>query len=209
MTIDANNETNDTKDTNNKVNSTNPNTKLNKTLDPEKGNKKSPLKKLLSIVKTVLLYGLVFVVVYTAINWWRQPIMPANPQLQLTDYQGQSIDLAAMSAEKPTLVYFWGTWCPICRTTSPSVNTLAAQGNYPVVTIAIKSGTDQELQSYLNEHNYSFPTVNDQEGDIFADWQGQVTPSYVILKDGEMTQGLTGIQPLWSLKLRLWFSSIG
>ncbi len=207
MTIDANNETHDTKDT--EANTTNANSKLNKTPSPEKGNKRSPIKKLLSLVKTVLLYGLVFVVVYTAINWWRQPVMPANPQLQLTDYQGQSIDLAAMSSKKPTLVYFWGTWCPICRTTSPSINTLAAQGNYPVVTIAVKSGTNQELQSYLNEHNYNFTTINDQEGNIFADWQGQVTPSYVILKDGEMTQGLTGIQPLWSLKLRLWFSSLG
>lgn len=170
--------------------------------------KKSPAQKLLSVLKTVLLYGLVFVVIYTAINWWRQPVMPANPQLQLTDYQGQMVDLAAMSADKPTLVYFWGTWCPICRTTSPAVNKLAAAGNYPVVTIAIKSGSNQEVHAYLAEHNYDFTTVNDQQGNIFDDWQGQVTPSYVILKDGEMTQGLTGIQPLWSLKLRLWLSSV-
>lgn len=169
--------------------------------------KKTPKQKLLSVLKTVLLYGLVFVVVYTAINWWRQPVMPANPQLQLTDYQGQAVDLAAMSADKPTLVYFWGTWCPICSVTSPTIDKLAAANNYPVVTIAIKSGSDQELHSYLNEHDYSFTTINDQEGNIFADWQGQVTPSYVILKDGEMIQGLTGIQPLWSLRLRLWLSS--
>ncbi len=169
--------------------------------------KKTPKQKLLSALKTVLLYGLVFVVVYSAINWWRQPLMPANPQLQLTDYQGQAVDLAAMSTDKPTLVYFWGTWCPICSVTSPTIDKLAAVDNYPVVTIAIKSGSDQELQNYLNEHDYSFTTINDQEGSIFADWQGQVTPSYVILKDGEMTQGLTGIQPLWSLKLRLWLSS--
>lgn len=170
--------------------------------------KPSPKKRVLSVLKTVLLYGIVFVIIYTAVNWWRQPIMPANPQLQLTSYQGQTVDLAAMSSEKPTLIYFWGTWCPICRVTSPTINTLAAAGNYPVVTIAIKSGTDQELHRYLNEHNYNFTTINDQEGDIFADWQGQVTPSYVILKDGEMSQGLTGIQPLWSLKLRLWLSSV-
>lgn len=170
--------------------------------------KKTPQQKMLSVVKTVLLYGLVFIVIYTAINWWRQPVMPANPQLQLTDYQGQNIDLAAMSQDKPTLVYFWGTWCPICSVTSPTINKLALANNYPVVTIAIKSGSNQELQSYLNEKNYNFTTINDEEGAIFDDWQGQVTPSYVILKDGEMSQGLTGIQPLWSLKLRLWLSSI-
>ncbi|MGM8897255.1 MULTISPECIES: protein disulfide oxidoreductase [unclassified Psychrobacter] len=169
--------------------------------------KKTPKQRLLSVLKTVLLYGFVFLVIYTAINWWRQPVMPANPQLQLTDYQGQPVDLAAMSADKPTLVYFWGTWCPICSVTSPTIDKLAASNDYPVVTVAIKSGSDQELDSYLNEHDYSFTTVNDQDGNIFAEWQGQVTPSYVVLKDGEMTQGLTGIQPLWSLKLRLWLSA--
>jgi thiol-disulfide isomerase/thioredoxin len=177
-------------------------------VEPKPKLKKSPMQKLLSVLKTTLLYGLVFVVIYSAINWWRQPVMPANPQLQLTDYQGQALDLASLSAEKPTLIYFWGTWCPVCRVTSPMVNSLAAAGNYPVVTVAIKSGTDQALHNYLNEHNYRFTTINDEEGTIFADWQGQVTPSYVILKDGKMTQGLTGIQPLWSLKLRLWLSAI-
>ena len=170
--------------------------------------KKSPKQKVLSVLKTVLIYGLIFELIYTAVNWWRQPVMPANPQLQLTDYQGQAVDLAAMSENKPTLIYFWGTWCPICSVTSPTIDKLAAADNYPVVTIAIKSGSDQELHTYMSEHNYRFTTVNDQEGEIFADWQGQVTPSYVILKDGKMTQGLTGIQPEWSLKLRLWLSSI-
>lgn len=170
--------------------------------------KKTPKQKGLSIAKNLLIYGLVFAVIYTAINWWRQPIMPANPQLQLTDYQEQVVDLAALSNEQPTLVYFWGTWCPICSITSPTIDKLAAANDYPVVTIAIKSGTDQELHRYLNENSYRFTTINDQEGSIFADWQGQVTPSYVILKNGEMTQGLTGIQPLWSLKLRLWLSSV-
>lgn len=170
--------------------------------------KKTPMQKVLSVLKTVLLYGLVFAVIYTAINWWRQPVMPANPQLQLTDYQRQMVDLAALSHKQPTLVYFWGTWCSVCRVTSPLIDKLAAENNYPVVTIAIKSGSDQELQRYLAEHNYGFTTINDQEGRIFVDWQGQVTPSYVILKEGEMSQGLTGVQPLWSLKLRLWLSSI-
>lgn len=170
--------------------------------------KKTPRQKAWSAFKTVLLYALMFIVIYTAINWWRQPVMPASPQLQLTDYQGQSIDLAALSHEQPTLIYFWGTWCSVCQVTSPTINKLAIANNYPVVTIAVQSGTDQELHRYLDESNYGFITINDQQGDIFHDWQGQVTPSYVVLKDGEMTQGLTGIQPLWSLKMRLWLSSV-
>lgn len=170
--------------------------------------KKTGKQKAWSWLKTLVLYGIVFLVIYTAVNWWRQPVMPANPELQMTDYQGHTVDLAALSQDKPTLIYFWGTWCPICTTTSPSVNRLAAAGDYPVVTVAVQSGSNQQLTEYLTEHNYNFTTINDQQGQIFDDWQGQVTPSYVILKNGEMTQGLTGIQPLWSLKLRLWLSSM-
>lgn len=179
-------------------------TEINKALKPKPTSK----QKALSILKTMLIYGVVFLLLYTAINWWRQPIMPADPQLQLTDYQGQPTDLVAMSQDAPMLVYFWGTWCPICRVTSPTIDKLSLDNNYPVVTIAIKSGRDQELQYYMQQEDYSFAVINDEDGAIFADWQGQVTPSYVILKDGEMTQGLTGIQPLWSLKLRLWLSSM-
>ncbi|MGI9340515.1 MAG: protein disulfide oxidoreductase, partial [Psychrobacter sp.] len=119
-----------------------------------------------------------------------------------------TLDLVAMSHKQPTLVYFWGTWCPICTYTSPTINKLAASDSYPVVTVAIKSGSNQRLAEYMQQNNFDFTKVNDEDGAISADWQGQVTPSYVVLKDGEMTQGLTGIQPLWSLKLRLWLSSI-
>ncbi|MEI8667064.1 redoxin domain-containing protein [Pseudoalteromonas sp. B131b] len=80
--------------------------------------KKTLKQKSVSILKSVLVYSSIFFVIYTAVNWWRQPVMPANPQLQLTDYKGQNIDLAAMSQDKPTLVYFWGTWCSICSITS-------------------------------------------------------------------------------------------
>ena len=170
--------------------------------------KKTAQQKALSILKTLLLYGLMFTIIYTAVNWWRQPVMPANPQLQLTDYQGQSVDLASMSKDKPTLVYFWGTWCPICSTTSPKVNALAESQTYPVVTIATQSGSNQDIEQFMTQHGYSFTIINDESGEIFSDWQGQVTPSYVVIKDGEMTQGLTGIQPEWSLKLRLWLSSL-
>lgn len=165
------------------------------------------LNKILKTLWVVVKYFIIFAILYSVINWWHQPSMPANPQLNLTDYQGQSIDLVKMSEKEPTLVYFWGSWCGVCSVTSPKVNTLAQQG-YPVVSIALKSGSDEEIAQYMQNQGYTFKVVNDNEGSIFANWQGQVTPSYVILEDGDMKQGLTGIQPLWSLKLRLWLSNV-
>lgn len=169
---------------------------------------KSYAKTLKSWSWIAVKYLAVFLVIYSVVNWWRQPVMPANPELQLTDYQGQAVDLASISQDKPVLVYFWGTWCPVCKITSPTVNSLAQNGAYPVVSIAVQSGDNAELGAYLSEHKFDFVTINDEDGKVFNDWQGQVTPSFVILKDGEMSQGLTGIQPEWSLRLRLWLASV-
>ena len=175
---------------------------------PLKKPKKTLKQRILSVLKTALLYGVMFVVIYSAVNWWRQPVMPANPTLQLADYQGTPVDIAALSAQSPVLVYFWGSWCGVCHITSPTISDLSATGAYPVVTVAIKSGDNQTLGQYLQKEQLNFTTINDSDGRIFADWQGQVTPSYVIIEDGEMTQGLTGIQPAWSLRLRLWLSEV-
>lgn len=163
--------------------------------------------KLLAESKTLLVYGAIFVVIYTALSWWRQPVMPAHPNLVLTDLAGNRLDLAVISQDRPTLVYFWGSWCHACAFTSPKVNQLAQNSAYPVISIAVHSGTNAELAYYLYQKNLTFTTINDEEGKIFADWQGQVTPSYVILKEGKMVQGLTGVQPEWSLRLRLWLST--
>ncbi|OAU96357.1 Membrane protein, suppressor for copper-sensitivity ScsD [Moraxella catarrhalis] len=128
--------------------------------------------------------------------------MPVKPNLQLNDYQGTAIDIAAISQESPVLIYFWGSWCHVCTITSPKVNQLHQDG-YSVVSIAVKSGDDAQLGQYLQRHQYHFTTINDTDGQIFANWQGQVTPSFVILYQGKPVQRFTGIAPLWSLKLRM------
>ena len=143
-----------------------------------------PKSKLLSWGWSALKFLALFAVIYTAINWWRQPVMPADPQLQLTDYQGQSVDIEALSHESPVLVYFWGTWCPICSTTSPKINSLAQSGSYPVVSIAVQSGSNQDIEQYMTEHSYSFTTINDESGQIFNDWEDRSPPLMWFLKMG-------------------------
>ncbi|CAM4174843.1 protein disulfide oxidoreductase [Psychrobacter arenosus] len=179
-----------------------------KTSKTAKNKPTTALGKAKSWLWTLIKYLAIFLLVYTAINWWRQPVMPAEPNLQLTDYQGQTVDIAALSEDSPVLVYFWGTWCPVCKITSPTVSSLAQNSPYPVVTIAVQSGSNQELGQFMQSKGYQFTAINDESGEMFNAWEGKVTPSFVIMKEGEMTQGLTGVQPEWSLRLRLWLSSV-
>lgn len=77
-----------------------------------------------------------------------------------------------------------------------------------MLSIAVNSGEDSDISQYMHQKNLTFSTINDSEGKIFSAWQGQVTPSYVILQNGKMVQGFTGIQPTWVLRLRLKMAQI-
>lgn len=133
----------------------------------------------------------------------------------VTQYQqrdmntGQAPNLEGINYNNgPTLVYFWGSWCSICRTTSPSVSTLAHENNNQVVSIALSSGNNNEVNAYLNEHDYQFESINDDNGQISKSWGVAVTPSiFIIDSSGDIRFTSTGMTSLWGMKLRLWLAS--
>lgn len=121
----------------------------------------------------------------------------------VTSIQGDEIDLIAMSQKEPVLVYFWGTWCPVCSTTSPSVNFLSDY--YPTVTVALTSGKPERVQQYQTEKDYQFQTVNDQKGAISRSWGVSVTPTIFVVDKGEITSVTTGFTSPIGIWLRLIF----
>jgi len=140
-----------------------------------------------------------------AVDLWRsQSIVSGNaPDLVVTSIQGDEIDLIAMSQKEPVLVYFWGTWCPVCSTTSPSVNFLSDY--YPTVTVALTSGKPERVQQYQTEKDYQFQTVNDQKGAISRSWGVSVTPTIFVVDKGEITSVTTGFTSPIGIWLRLIF----
>lgn len=158
-------------------------------------------QKTLKFAKELLKYLLIFIVVYGAINYWRQATMPETPILHVQDIDHNSLDLIQLSHEQAVMIYFWGSWCHVCQHSTPNIQQLARET--PVITIAVQSGNDAEIRQYLQQYGYRFTTINDEDGILFQQWQGKVTPSYLILKDGKMQQSFVGLQPLWLLKLRM------
>ncbi|MEH6448708.1 MAG: protein disulfide oxidoreductase [Oleispira sp.] len=148
-----------------------------------------------SNLKTILL----MLAVVFAITQYQQQDMNTGqaPSLEGIDYN-----------DGPTLVYFWGSWCSICSTTSPFVSTLAQEDQRNVVSIALSSGDDEEVNLYLKKHDYHFSTINDDDGQISQSWGVAVTPSiFVIDTAGEISYISTGMTSLWGMKLRLWLAS--
>ncbi|USZ14243.1 protein disulfide oxidoreductase [Moraxella sp. FZFQ2102] len=160
-------------------------------------------------IKTLASYALIFTIIYTVVNYWRAPTSVPLSQvstLETSTTLGISPAVLQQSHQTPVLVYFWATWCGVCSITSGNVQAISQ--THPVQTIAIQSGTADEVHQFMKNHGYDFAVVHDMDGRIFDAWQGQVTPSFVIIKDGQVVQRFTGIAPLWSLKVRLWWAMI-
>jgi len=152
----------------------------------------------------VPLIGLVML----GMDFLRAPQAPADfAQQELVQLDGRSASLAELRADKPLLVYFWASWCGVCKFTTPSVAELKAEGAN-VLTVALRSGDDQQIGQWLARKKMALPVVNDPAGRLSAQWQIGVTPTFAIIYRGKVVQSTTGWSSYWALKTRLWWAGV-
>ena len=152
----------------------------------------------------LLLFALIL---STVLDLWRSPALPEDSPLPvLTLQDGTRANLQAMSRGRPLLIYYWASWCAVCRFTTPAVEQLWQDGEN-VLTVALRSGDNTRLQQGMARKGLSFPTHNDEQGTLAARWQVNVTPSFLILKDGKVVSSTTGWSSRWGLQLRLLWAS--
>ena len=143
----------------------------------------------------------------TVLDLWRSPALPEDSPLPvLTLQDGTRADLQAMSRERPLLIYYWASWCAVCRFTTPAVEQLWQDGGN-LLTVALRSGDDARLQQGMARKGLTFPTHNDESGDLAARWQVGVTPTFLVIKDGALVSSTTGWSSAWGLRLRLLWAS--
>lgn len=155
-------------------------------------------------VKLLLEIGF-FIILFLLLRAYMQKDMVSGPapQIQAKTLAGQQFDLSA--ADKPILVHFWATWCGICKLEQGSIQSISA--DYPVITVAMQSGDDMEVQAYLDEHQLSFPVINDVAGDISASFGVYGVPaSFIVNRDGEIVTAERGYTTGWGLRARLWLA---
>lgn len=154
--------------------------------------------------------GLVLILLLTAfsfaVDYWRSQDMPSGKARALIaqTIQGESIDLIALSQNKPVMIYFWATWCPACQFVSPTIDWMS--GKFEVLSVATSSGDTRRLNGYMKQQGYSFRVINDQNGHISRQWGIRATPSIVIISNGEIKTITTGISTPPGLWLRMFFT---
>ena len=108
--------------------------------------------------------------------------------------------------KRPTLVHFWATWCPICKTEQGSIEDLAK--DYPnTITIAMQSGEAVAVSKFMREQSLNFPVVNDADGSISQAWGVHAVPaSFIVDGAGQIRFVEVGYTTSWGLRLRLWLA---
>lgn len=152
---------------------------------------------------------LLLVLVVAGIRFWQQRDMVtgAAPQLQGVTLAGQTYTLP-IHPEKPVLVHFWATWCPVCRAEQNSIDTIA-QDDPTVITVAMQSGTPEQVAAHMREQGIDFPVLNDPDGSIARAWGVHAVPvSFIIAPDGSVKFVEVGYTTEIGLRIRRWLAGV-
>lgn len=166
-------------------------------------NVRSILKKRWFVYTLEILF---FVLMYFALRAYMQRDIVSGtvPQLKAITLEQQVFDLHA-DKRRPLLLHFWATWCGICKLEQGSIDSLSK--DYNVMTVAMTSGSDQEVQSYLKEHGLGFKVINDESGELSQSFGVSGVPaSFVIDEKNQIRFSEVGYTTGWGLRFRLWLA---
>ena len=122
--------------------------------------KKRNFKK---ILKEVIIGLLILFVASNMMSYLRKPHLESNilPQIKSRLIDGSLFETKVLKG-KPTVLHFWGIWCPTCKLEAANIQALSEK--YEVLSIAVQSGSNEALQSYMNENGLDFKVLNDSDG---------------------------------------------
>jgi thiol-disulfide isomerase/thioredoxin len=116
----------------------------------------------------------------------------AAPALDLELFRGDT-DLAVA---RPRLLFFWATWCGICKQSLPEV--LAFGQARGVDVVAITDEGAETLQAFFRDEHMPFPEIvaMDPHRRVFQRYGVSGTPTFVVTdRAGIITQYQTGYPP--------------
>jgi thiol-disulfide isomerase/thioredoxin len=132
-------------------------------------------------IKKYLKEGIVFIVMLTvamnAMSYYRS--LDLNKEnLDIKSFKLLNNTEYSLPKNKAIIVHFWATWCPTCKFEASNIEKISK--DYEVITIAVQSGTKEEIEEYLNENNLTFKVVNDEEGSYSRKFNIKAFPTTLI-----------------------------
>ena len=133
------------------------------------------------IAKELIIGLLILFVVSQAVNYIRKPKISYEsiPVITARMLDGS---LFEVKRGEPLIIHFWGSWCPICKMEASNIEHVSEK--YNVLSIAVKSGDNKDIEGYMKEHQLHFKVLNDKNGEWAKRFNVEVFPTTFIY-DGD------------------------
>jgi len=157
-------------------------------------------------LKEIILFVVVMTLFANAVSFYKSMDLPEKKfdPLNITLIDGTKYHY---TKEKPLLVHFWATWCPSCNLEAANIQKISE--SFEVITIAVKSGTNEDIQKYMQENALTFYVINDKEAFIAREYNIGVFPTtFIYDKNGEVVFSEVGYTSTLGLYLRMWFAAL-
>ena len=155
-----------------------------------------------------LLWTVAVLVLFFGIRAWQQQAMPKGmaPSFSGATVSGKTVSLSDYRG-KPLMLYFWASWCKICEFEQKSILSIAE--DYPVLSVALRSGNALQLGKYMREHNFHITAIVDEFGVIAGSYGIKGTPTALFIDaDGEIRSVEVGYTSEIGMRIRLWLAGI-
>jgi len=130
-----------------------------------------------------------------------------NEALKLSSVTLMNNELYSFKNDKPLLIHFWATWCPTCKLEASNIEYMSK--SYNVVTIAVNSGSNAEISKYLEENEFTFNVVNDQDSIYSSEFKIAAYPTtFIYNKNRDLVFSEVGYTSTIGLYLRMWWAGI-
>ncbi len=155
-----------------------------------------------------LIQATLFLLIYVMAKTWMQKdlVTGVAPAINSRDLAGKVVSLSDYQ-DGPVLVHFWASWCPVCELSHGAISSV--DEGWPVLSVAMQSGSDAEVATYMAENDLTWHTIGDEAGLLATKFGVQGVPvSFVIDPEGNIDFREMGYSTSWGLRFRLWLSKI-
>ena len=130
-----------------------------------------------STIKEIIITLVLLFILSNIISYIRAPELGSS---QLPQIEAKLVDGSTFSIKKgkPFIIHFWAISCPACKLEAPNIETVSKA--YDVLTIAVNSGSDENVLAYMKEHGLHFKVLNDLNGAWKTEFNIEVFPTTFI-----------------------------
>lgn len=133
--------------------------------------------KLKKYIKEIIIFTITLAIAMNVVSFYRAQDLNKN-DLDIKSFKLLDGTEYNIKTNKPLVIHFWATWCPTCKLEAYNIEKLSK--DYEVITIAVQSGSEEEIKEYLKSNDLTFNVVNDENAFYSSKFNIKVFPTTLI-----------------------------